>query len=574
MAKLPGLTKRGGVYYFRMRVPQDVATQLGRSEIKESLRTCNFAEAKLRCSERVLHWHARFDRLRKAINAPDPDQESAFLTEDRAIRLVQDYVARRDREWRQRVVEDGPENAEEQEEMLFNAELPIQMLTNLEDPRGHELVTSLSSELLKDKAVAFGGLGLSYAQFAELLERALTELYRRQAARLRHDYSREYFDYLFAPAHNGTPSVPTFKELIKAYFEQYKKEAKLRKIDQKRVDKVETSLKLIEEMLGAETCVRDITYDACLSFLDALARVPKNRRKFYPKLSVSEAVAAAAQDGRAAMSYATQQTHIQTLNAVLKLAVKKGYLSSVPSADLSPYAEKIPAAEKRQSFTVEQLNAIFSAPIYTGCQNDGAGFAKLGPNVIRRARFWVPLICLFTGMRANEVCQLYLQDLKTSDAGTVYIDIIKNQVDKKIKNETSRRVFPLHPELLKMGFPSYVEGLRKKGETRLFPELKPDTYGYYSASLSDWFSDSFLKSIMEKEKGYSFHSLRHNFRDALRLINAPDWVLQALGGWNQGTKVSDNYGSTAWPDQLYEWVSRVAYEGLDVSHLYVGKNIK
>ncbi len=75
-------------------------------------------------------------------------------------------------------------------------------------------------------------------------------------------------------------------------------------------------------------------------------------------------------------------------------------------------------------------------------------------------------------------------------------------------------------------------------------------------------------TITNKDK-QSFYSFRHNFRNALRHANASDWVLQALGAWDKQKSVSDNYGETEWPDQLSEWVEKIEYPDLDLSHLYV-----
>jgi len=168
---------------------------------------------------------------------------------------------------------------------------------------------------------------------------------------------------------------------------------------------------------------------------------------------------------------------------------------------------------------------------------------------------------------------MYVEDMKVSEGGIHYFDVVKDQPDKKLKNPTSRRTFPVHPQLVKIGLLEYVSKLKVKGQSRLFPKLKPDKYGYYSNRLADWFSETFLKTVIEKDERQSFYSLRHNFRDALRHAEAPEWVLQALGAWKQDKKVSDDYGKKDWPDLLNKWVEKVSYPGLDLSHLCL-KDIK
>src|SRR5688572_11147967 len=46
MRNFPGLVKRGGVYYVRVRVPNDLRNVLGRRELKQSLQTKSVTEAR------------------------------------------------------------------------------------------------------------------------------------------------------------------------------------------------------------------------------------------------------------------------------------------------------------------------------------------------------------------------------------------------------------------------------------------------------------------------------------------------------------------------------------------------
>ena len=571
MAKIPGLVLRNGTYYFRIRVPLDLVSAFGKREIKETLNTKSFDEAKKRRNERAIHWDARFAEARKQLAQDATTDPVKLLSPECAVKLVQAYVERRDREWRQQYAKLGPVEAEQQRERIIELGIDEQILKDPEDPRRYDDVWQTRRKILEESGFRLGEGSIADPELFELVRRALLELCRRHSAQLKDDYSKPYFDHLFAQASSTGTSAPTttFGELCEEYFHAYREEAGFKNIDQKRVDKLEATLKLVEEVIGPNAPVVEIDYDACVSFRNTLAQVPTNMRKHYGEMPVSQAIATAKKDKRPTMAYSTQQGYLQALTAVLNLGVKKHLLANVPSADLNPHAEKIPDEDKRIPFTTDQLNAIFSAPLYTGCQDDGTNFAKPGPNVIRRARFWVPLIFLFTGMRPNEICQLYVEDLKVSESGIHYFDVVKNQSDKKLKNPTSRRAFPVHSELMNIGLLDYVSDLKAAGETRLFPELKKDKYGYYSTRLADWFSETFLKTVIQKDDRQSLYSLRHNFRDALRHADAPDWVLQAVGGWKQGKMVSDDYGKKDWPDLLHKWVKKVSYPGLDLSHLYL-----
>lgn len=87
--------------------------------------------------------------------------------------------------------------------------------------------------------------------------------------------------------------------------------------------------------------------------------------------------------------------------------------------------------------------------------------------------YWLLVVMLFTGARPREVCQANPQ----VDFGQVdsqwYIDLDEHSatgegVRKSIKTGEARRI-PLHPELIRLGFPEYVERVKAAGADRLFP---------------------------------------------------------------------------------------------------------
>ena len=298
-----------------------------------------------------------------------------------------------------------------------------------------------------------------------------------------------------------------------------------------------------------------------------MAQLPANARKFYKGLTLEESAEKAKADGRGPMAYETQATYLQTLHRLLTWSSHEGFIDLVPSTGINPLAKKVPDKAKRDPYSAGQLNDIFKAPLYTGCQDDELGFAKLGPNVVKRSRFWLPLIGLFTGMRLNEICQLDVADVTETKAGTWFFDVRAEAVDKSLKTEASKRRIPVHPELVNVGFLNYVEQTQKQGHAKLFPDLPSSSTGYVSDPFSKWYS-RFLHKTIQKTNKTTFHSFRHNFRDALRTIHASGDVVDALGGWTGKKVTSDSYGSGLGPDHLKPYVDKIKYPGLDLSHLY------
>ena len=116
--------------------------------------------------------------------------------------------------------------------------------------------------------------------------------------------------------------------------------------------------------------------------------------------------------------------------------------------------------------------------------------ARVGPNVIRRARFWIPLIGLFSGLRLNEICQLDLADILLLDGVlcfTITSGTSESQSQKRVKNLASERIVPVHAELRRCGFENYITERRKNDGAKLFPELKIGSTGYHSKAMSQWF---------------------------------------------------------------------------------------
>jgi integrase len=145
-------------------------------------------------------------------------------------------------------------------------------------------------------------------------------------------------------------------------------------------------------------------------------------------------------------------------------------------------------------------------------------------------RKWVPLIGMYSGMRIGEICQLEVADI-IEVGGTPAFDI-NEAGDKRLKTPQSERIIPIHPELIRLGLLEYVNDLRKKGVTRLFPELRKGRDGY-SQSVSRWFG-RFKKTFGFEPQ---FHSLRHTVATKLREAGVPmDLISDILGHSRSGSE--------------------------------------
>ena len=236
--------------------------------------------------------------------------------------------------------------------------------------------------------------------------------------------------------------------------------------------------------------------------------------------------------------------------------------------------------KKRHPWTIEELNRLVAAPIYTGCRSE-YHWKEQGNVVLRQsAMYWVPLIALFSGMRLGEIIQMQVADVKCLD-GVDYFDVTPLGFDpsddeagaaddeKSLKTAASRRGIPIHKTLFDLGFEEFLKFRRASGERRLFPEYdraKDDSS--WSKQFSKHFK-RFRESIGVTRRGVKFHSIRHNVEDALRNTDVRQEVRDAIQGHGENG-VSREYGAGYYVKTLNEAVQKISYEGLDLSRLRSG----
>ncbi len=575
------LLRREGTYYYRRRVPVHLVDKIGKRVVQVSLHTTSAKQAKKLRTLRDLEWDARFDAADLSAFAGEeeclgsgPAAPCRPLPKTELVELVRHYVERHDQEAEKRDANCYPETAAERAEAKIEAEFVAQTLRGRDDLQAQQWLYMAGKEVLKPIGKSLDDPDVPGEALAELVRRALLELNRRHLARLVDDHAHTFFDQLFDP---GRPPKVTFGELAEHWLRLTEEEAAINAHSQKGVDRQRAILGLIREIVGDKSIVEAIDYDACLRVRSVMARLPANRTKLYGDLPIEQAIERAAKEERPLLSPVTQQQYLSVLRDVLDLAAKKRLITVNPAEGLRPIKrDVVSASDKRRPFTLQQIADFFKSAYYLDCAKHSPPFAhdKTG------WRFWLPLMCLFMGMRPNEAAQMHLDDLKRTENGTWYLNIIATADDdedpnpaaslKTLKTATSRRKIPLHPELINIGFLQFVDQRKKVGAgPRLFHDLKPDKYGNHASYVLKRFRETYLPAAIKMEARQSFYSFRHSWRDALRRIDAQPATLQAIGAWSQGKLTSDNYGDKADPDYQVKVVEKISFPGLDLSGLQV-----
>lgn len=151
-------------------------------------------------------------------------------------------------------------------------------------------------------------------------------------------------------------------------------------------------------------------------------------------------------------------------------------------------------------------------------------YAGVGIEIFRKAKFplyvWGSTLLLFTGARPAEISQLQRQDVVQDEEGTWYLRLMPDDegeegivddedgadTQKQFKTDSSVRSIPLHPQMIELGFLSFVQQFQP-GE-KLFPEaFRHDQK--VSREIGDWFNGKLLKNAGLKKKGVVLYSLRH-----------------------------------------------------------------
>jgi hypothetical protein len=417
LAETHHLQKRGAAWYYRRRVPTRLRRAFG-VFIQHSLGTTSKKTAIKNREILDVEWSKKFDAA-EAAQRPSTRHavetspiQKTVLTEAEAVERVRAYVEREDERRRKDALTADPLDLEERREC--EKELEIDLAIARGRARDYDLEEFISREwerIFPRTEVALDEQTFSSAAVFDLVKRAAIESARRALARARDDYRHSHFDRLFEP--RLAPAV-TVRELTEQFLKLKTEEAQARNVARKTLDTQRANVALVRKILGDETLIGDINWDACRRFCSILAQLPPNLTKHYPGQPLNDVIARAKQEGRPALSATTQQQYLATLKEFLALAVKKDMLRVNYAEDLRPLrVDDVAPDQKTLPFEIDQLKALFYSDYYRRCAAGEVPHRQAD----KEARYWFPLLSLFTGMRPKEIFQMHVDDLKLTERG-------------------------------------------------------------------------------------------------------------------------------------------------------------
>ena len=253
----------------------------------------------------------------------------------------------------------------------------------------------------------------------------------------------------------------------------------------------------------------------------------------------------------------TINKHLGNLSSFMMWGVNNGYCDTNPFAKMK-IKQKKTARDERDRFTEKEIKELFSKKNYLQ-------YTNVKPD--RYFAYWVPLIAIFSGMRANEISALYLDNIRKIKGnhreGRWCIDIVEEikRPDKRLKNTASRRIVPIHDTLMELGFIDFINLLKQdKNRNRVFEELNYRE-GTYARRVSRFWNDKYLPVLNIKTPKNGFHSLRHTVIDTLKQKGIEPHFINELVGQSQGNIALDRYGKGYNPDIIYnKCLKKLVYE--------------
>ncbi len=614
MAKIPGLIKRGGRYSLRTYVPKDIVQSYGKREVWTALETADAGEANRRAKLKAAEFVRHFDDYRRSAARACPTVASttkAALDLDRlSVTLAQDhFVAVKEKDTVDRAelfqvvqadhlaffngkVRELPDTEYWHVMVVSDGELSLTSVLSFcwwhwHGKRIEHLKSAISGgDYSEHLPIVTKHLGeqadavkkpqrivLAKAIMQAEVE-ALTDIRKGDEKRYEAiSQAKRDQPVKVVPAANAIPDEenPLLSAAAPRWVAEKISAGKWRP---RRADSCKRTIDLLIEIVGDKR-IGDYGKSDARDFKALLCDLPPNRSKLPETrdLEVRAAARKARQLGLPKMSIVNVNKQLTIISGMFDWFA--GQYEGVASNPFANATIEISTSirDERDPFTLADLKAMFSAPIYAGCKSE-TSWKEPGDQVLRSsAKFWLPILGLYTGARINELCKLKVTDIRKED-GVWYFDINTEEhadaaIDARVKSAASVRRIPLHSDLVKIGFLAFVIQRRVDRAERLFPELTPDRYGKLADGFGKHFG-RFLKSVGIKRDKIDFHSFRHTWTDACLNSRIPDAATLALKGKSRpGTLARYGHGKTDL-EILAEEMAKLTFKGLDLSHLDVG----
>lgn len=291
--------------------------------------------------------------------------------------------------------------------------------------------------------------------------------------------------------------------------------------------------------------IQDITREDMRRLRDTLQVLPPNRsrRKEFRDKTIAQIVKMKPSQ---VLSVKTVNIVVEAISSMFEWCIREKILDFNPAKKLQVKDDRL-EIDLREAFSIADLDQIFTHPIFSQKKYKNASF------------YWAPIISLYTGMRLEEICQLYCDDVYLVD-GVYVIDVndkpAKNGIrDKRVKTKNAKRIIPIHKQIIDLGFLIYKNDIEQKNE-RLFPMLKKGgAVTKYGKQPGKAFSKVVKDCGISGNK--SFHSFRHTFSDFFKKKLMHNDMFREIYGHSNDHLAGKQYGSRFDVKSTYDFLMQV-----------------
>jgi integrase len=546
------LIQRAGRWYFNRAYPKDLWPIIGKAPFRMALQTDSLEMAQRRRPDAERRYFAAIDAARASQAAKAPMQLSEIEATGIAAR------------WFRQEFESRIEDIESNRGISFDLDAALDEIVEYESEARQAVaeddlivVRQLAMRLVENEGFEVARGAPAFKALQRVLLRGRRELALLQKSRLLGDYSVKPSDPFFANALTALTEAPqrTIGDLIEAH-----KADKVAKRSPSTQASYEPVWRLLKDVLGANRPLSSVSREEGRLLFETVKVLPKGvgKSRELRGLKIPEAVEKGRSLGLPTIAPKTvNAVYMGLLKTIFTWAVREQWITANPLAGLL-VDEEVADEDKRDPFTMDQLRKVFALAPWSPRNESPRG---------KPLHFWGPLIALFHGMRRGEIAQLDASAI--TEVEGIPVILIRGGHGKRLKTANARRMLPVHPELIRMGFLAYAKRQKDAGEGKLFSGETPNSRGQWGDGFSDWFT-RVIQNEGLKGARLGLHSFRHNWQDRAREAGLHGTAIgQELAGRAKGGDSSNNYGSGFSTAALAEASSRIAYPELDLSHLYV-----
>lgn len=362
-----------------------------------------------------------------------------------------------------------------------------------------------------------------------------------------------------APVWEELPPEPSRKPspLLSSRIEPYVAFAKQRGLAFSVVNEMDFVLRLFLGLAGDKP-LNDYHLEDSDLFLKALSVWPKHskRKAEYRHMSDLDIVKKAERDGTPSISLPTQQKHVDYMRGFFHWCRERRLSESELFEGIRLFKHRKDVSIERLPFSPEELTVLFSPTHLSELD---------APH-----KYWVPLIALYMGMRINEISQLYVEDVvrigEEGEEKMLCFNIAGDREGQHIKTPYARRIMPVHPRLIELGFKDYLRDVLDTGAHHLFPGLTWTAPGPGNP-VSDWFNRTHLRGrcgITAKTK--TFHGFRHTFATLAASSKVPDPNISELMGHCTGSStIRRHYIKSSEIRAMKDFLEKIDFPKFEVS---------